>query len=148
MPYTTAANVKLIACCVADDLKKTEEQFDALLAKLITWATAEMNAYMKRGYTDARLADDADLAATLESICTQAVDNWLQSTVQRMNSPIITINDFVVKSPPRVVLTKDMKETLDRYSAKGLAVPAYTAGTVRFSDEVSALFENDNSEVT
>ena len=145
MAYTTAANVKLIACCEAEDLKKTTGEFDALLAKLISWADAEINAYMRRAYTAAQLAADTVLAATLESVSTQAVDNWLQSTVQRMNSPIITINDFVVKSPPRLILTKDMKESLDCYSAKGLAVPAYTAGEVRFSGEVTGLF--DNSEV-
>lgn len=145
MPYATKDKVKLIACAKAGDFKKTEEDFSALVDTLISWATAEMNSHMRRSYSDIELAANTDLAATMESVCVQAVDNWLQTTVQRTNSPIITINDFVVKSPPRIILTKDMKESLGRYSTKGLAVPAYTAGTVRFSDEVTALIFSKES---
>ena len=146
MAYTTAANVKLIACITYEDVKKTTGDFDTLLAKLISWADAEMNAHMRRSYTAAELAADTNLAATLESISTQAVDNWLLTYYQRMTSPIVTINDFSVKSPPRIILTKEMKDSLERYSAKGTPSPAWTEGAVRFSEEVTGLFEN--SEVT
>lgn len=144
MPYTTPDKVKMIACAGADDLKKSEEDFDALLTILISWATAEINAYTGRAYTDAELAADANLATLLESVCVRAVDNWLMTTVQRMTSPIVTINDFTVRYPSRTILTRDMKDSLKEYvvsSSKSLAIPAYTESVARFSNEVSGLFE-------
>jgi len=146
MPYATVDKVKLIACATADDLKKTAEEFDSLLSTLITWAAAEMNSYMKRSYTDEELAADADLAAALESVSVQAVDNFLQATVQRINSPIITVNDFIVKAPPRVILTPEMKEVLGRYSVKNLAVPVFNEGTYRINSGVTDLVTPNNSD--
>lgn len=143
MPYTTPDKVRTIACATADDLKKTEEAFNALLTTLIAWTTAEINAHIGRVYADAELAVNPNLAALLESVCTQAVDNWLMTTVQRMNSPIITVNDFVVRSPSRVILTQDMKDVLKPYIARGLAAPIYVESPARFSNEVSALFNAD-----
>lgn len=143
MPYATADKVKLIACVSASDLNKTEEEHDSLISTLISWATGEINAYLGRSYTDDELTADADLQAALESVTVQAVDNWLQSYVQRKNSPIIQVSDFTVKSPNRIILTDEMKKTLDRYRARNiLANPVFVESKPRFSYTTTELLED------
>ena len=142
MPYTDLATVKLIACVNATDLRLTDTDYDNLVNKIITWATGEINTYLGRSYTDAELAADATLAATLGSIATHAVDNYLLSQLQRKQTPIIKINDFVVKNPPRIILTNDMKEALNPYRARpGVS---YTAGTERFVNDKTDLIASDD----
>lgn len=146
MPYATVDKVKLIACASASDLGKSDAEYDSLLSTLITWATGEINAYLGRSYTDDELAADADLQAALESVTVQAVDNWLQSYVQRRNSPIIQVSDFTVRAPNRIILTEDMKKTLDRYRVRNvLANPVFVESEPRFSYDTTKLLEDTST---
>ena len=138
MPYATTEKVKLVACVSAGDLNKTDVEFDNLLATLITWVTGEINACLGRSYTDAELTASADLQATLESVTVQAVDNYLLTMLQRKTTPIITVNDFAVRTPPRVILTDDMKVSLERWrSYPGVQ---YESPAERFASSKSGLF--------
>lgn len=146
MPYATVDKVKLIACASASDLGKNDTEYDSLLTTLINWATGEINAYLGCSYTDDELAADTDLQATLESVTVQAVDNWLQSYVQRKNSPIIQVSDFTVKSPNRIILTDEMKKSLDRYRSRNiLAEPVFVESEPRFSHDTTKLLEDTST---
>lgn len=146
MPYTTADKVKSFTQITATDLKKTVEQFDSLLSTLINWAIATMNVHMGKSYTDAELAADIDMANAFESTATQAVDNHLCLTVQKMQSPIITVNDFTVQFPKMTILTEEMKQVLNRYKVTGvLAAPVFTEGTYRIYSKVTELVAQNNA---
>ncbi|OPY64085.1 MAG: hypothetical protein A4E56_00139 [Pelotomaculum sp. PtaU1.Bin065] len=142
MPYATREALKLIACAGAEALGMESEAYDILLDLLIKGARVAINSELGRSYTDAELAANEDLADTLESISIQAADNYLLSVLQRKQSPIVTINDFAVKSPPRVLLTNEMKETLERYKETGK--PLYNNGVARFSNDKTHLIAEES----
>lgn len=149
MPYVDAITVKNLACCKASDLGLDDTTFDTLITTLIGWATGEMDIYMGRHYTDVEIASDTigKLSGGLSSVCFQAVDNYLLSTVQRKNAPIVTINEFVVRSPIRIILTKDMKETLEHLKGNNLPYPQYFQGTKRFDNSVTDIItKSDDAE--
>lgn len=147
MPYTTADKVKSFTQITAIDLKKTAEQFDSLLSMLINWATAAINAYMGKSYTDVELAADQDMANAFESVATQAVDNHLCLMVQKMSSPIVTVNDFAVQFPKMIILTDEMKQVLNRYKVAGILVtPVFTEGTYRIHSGITGLVAENNAD--
>ena len=146
MPYTTADKVISFTQITAADLKKTAEQFDSLLSTLVNWVTAAMNAYMGKSYTEAELAADTDMANAFESVATQAVDNHLCLMVQKMQSPVITVNDFVVQFPKMIILTDEMKQVLDRYKQGVLVAPVFTEGTYRIHSGVTGLVAENNTD--
>jgi hypothetical protein len=141
MSYVTAETVKQIACADASALGLTASDYDSLLTVLIKWACGEINTFLARSYTDTELSADSDMAAALESVAAQAVDNFLLSIVQRKNSPIINVNDFAVSSPRRIILTEDMKNTIRRYKTDTISVPVFTEGVMRFTDDATALIK-------
>lgn len=149
MPYVDATTVETLACCKAEDFRLDDAGFTSLINTLIGWATGEMDTMLGRHYTDAEIAADTTgkLSGTLASVCFQAVDNYLLSTVQRKNAPIIHINDFVVKNPPRIILTKAMIETLEGIKSDSLPYPQYYEGTKRFDNSVTDLItKSDDAE--
>lgn len=119
-----------------------QETFDSLLDTLIKWTEAEINSFLGKVYSDSELAADTLLGATLESVVFQAVDNFLLSVVQRRTAPIITIGEFKVTVPPRVILTAEMKESLERWRVAGLPCPVFIEGVKRFHSDVSGIFNS------
>jgi len=117
MPYVSATTIKPLLCAAPEAISQTEAEFDTTLTTLIRWATAEINTYLQRTYTTEELAANEVLASALESVSFQAVDNYLITVIQRKNNLIVTINDFAVSNPPRIILTQEMKETLDPYKS-------------------------------
>ena len=146
MPYATFAIISPHLCTDEKFFKETTGAFEARISTLISWATAEINSYLSGEYTDAELAADTQLAATLESICCQAVDNYLLSIVQRKNSPFIRVNEFAIITPKRIILTADMKNSLERYSKAHLATPDYIESVSRFDNDYTDLFSNQEKD--
>jgi len=147
VPYVDATTVKTMACCKYEDLGLADDAaFTTLVNTLISWATGEMDTYMGRHYTDADITADTTgkLSGGLSSVCFQAVDNYLLSTIQRRQAPIININEFVVKNPPRIILTRAMKETLEGIKSDGLPYPEYYTPTRRFDHTETDLIYQGN----
>lgn len=113
--YAQVSDVTLIGSTKAESFNMTQENYEKMVEKVLTWVEAEMDTYMNHAYTDEELSTNPALQGTLESVAVQAVDNFLLSQAQRVTAPVITVNEFTVRQPKREFLTPELKATLAPY---------------------------------